>query len=158
MERELFDRYAAQYKDTVYRVALNFCGHPQDAEDIVQETFLKLYLEQKPFAGEEHVRRWLIRVALNLSKNTMRWYVHRQAVPLEDIAIPFQHPEQSDLFLSVMALPAKYRMVLYLFYYEEYSTAEISELLHISVSSTTTRLSRARKLLRHQLEVEPDEI
>ncbi|WP_343208385.1 sigma-70 family RNA polymerase sigma factor [Anaerolentibacter hominis] len=154
----MFHGYALTYKDTIYRVALNYCGSPQDADDIVQEALLRLYTCRTEFESEDHVRRWLIRVTLNLCKNTMRWYVRRQHVPLEDVADSIRQQEQSDLFLAVMALPKKYRIVLYLFYYEEYTTREIAQLLNITVSSTTTRLSRARRLLRSQLtEVDADE-
>ncbi len=153
MEGQLFEEYARRYKDTVYRVALNYYANRQDAEDTLQEVFLRLYLTDKAFAGEEHVRHWLIRVTLNTCKNTLRSRSRRRQVPLAELAaeIPFDQREQSELFLAVMALPEKYRTVLYLFYYEDYSVREIAAALGLRESAVTTRLARARAALKQQL-------
>jgi len=152
LEREQFLLLAGKYKDTVFRVALNALGSPHDADDIVQETLLRLWKRSEPFESEAHAKHWLIRVALNLCKNVFRapW---RRNIPLEalDAAAVFDAPEQSALYAEVMALPEKYRTVLYLFYYEEYSVKEIAGLLGVSQSVVTTRLSRARKALKSEL-------
>ena len=152
LEREEFLLLAGKYKDTVFRVALNALGSPHDADDIVQETLLRLWDRKEPFAGEAHAKHWLIRVALNLCKNVFRapW---RRHVPLEELetAAVFDTPEQGALYAEVMALPEKYRTVLYLFYYEEYSVKEIAQLLDVSPSVVTTRLSRARQALKSEL-------
>lgn len=152
LERETFISLAGTYKDTVYRVALNALGSPHDADDIVQETLLRLLQRKEPFESEAHAKHWLIRVALNLCKNVFRspW---RKYAPLEelDAAAVFDTPEQGALYAEVMALPEKYRTVLYLFYYEEYAVKEIARLLGISESAVTTRLSRARQALKANL-------
>ncbi len=152
LEREEFLLLAGKYKDTVFRVALNALGSPHDADDIVQETLLRLWKRSEPFESEAHARHWLIRVALNLCKNVFRSPWHK-AVPLEELeaAAVFDTPEQGELYAEVMALPEKYRTVLYLFYYEEYSVKEIAELLGVSQSVVTTRLSRARQTLKSEL-------
>ena len=154
MDRNDFIRYAEQYKDTVYRVALNFLGNPQDAEDAVQEALMRLYVSKERFRGEEHVKRWLIRVTLNFCKNAARAEKRRVPTPPEELAlsVPFEAEEQLALFTAVMALPEKYRVPLYLFYYEEYSVKEIGSLLELRDSAVTTRLSRARAILRQELE------
>ena len=151
MTREEFDRCAEQYQDTIYRVALNCFGSADDAEDAVQEVLLRLYTADPAFESEEHQRRWLIRVTLNYCKNEMRRWGRRRQVSMEEIEIPFEEPEQGELFQIVMTLPEKYRTVLYLFYYEEYTVKEIGEALGIKVSAATTRLSRAREALRREL-------
>ena len=151
MEREEFNRCAAKYQDTVYRVALNCFGSTADAEDAVQEVFLRLYTASPDFESEEHRRRWLIRVALNYCKNELRRFGRRRQVSMEDVEIPFEQPEQGELFSVVMTLPEKYRTALYLFYYEDYTVKEIAEALEIKVSAATTRLSRARDALRREL-------
>ncbi len=153
MDRAEFGYYAEKYKDTVYRVALNFMGNAQDAEDAVQETLLKLYLSRERFQGEEHVKRWLIRVGLNFCKNAARDAKRRVPTPPEDLAagIPFEAEEQIGLFTAVMSLPEKYRVPLYLFYYEEYSVREIARILELSESNVTTRLQRARGMLKKEL-------
>ncbi len=152
LEREEFLLLAGKYKDTVFRVALNALKSPQDADDIVQETLLRLWKRNAPFESEAHAKHWLIRVALNLCKNVFRapW---RKVIALEelDAAAVFDKPEQDTLFAAVMALPEKYRTVLYLFYYEEYSVKEIARLLGVSQSVVTTRLSRARQALKSEL-------
>lgn len=121
---------------------------------------MKLYGSKWEFESEEHVRNWLIRVTVNACRNTLRapWRNRRAELDeLADSAI-FEAPEESEVFLAVMSLPEKYRMVLNLFYYEEFSVREIGELLGIRVSAVTTRLSRAREMLRQQLkEVWQDE-
>ncbi len=152
LEREAFLRLAGKYKDTVFRVALNALGSPHDAEDVVQETLLRLWNREEPFESDEHGKHWLIRVTLNLCRNVFRapW---RRHIPLEELhaAAVFDAPEEAALFGEVMALPEKYRTVLYLFYYEGYSVKEIGELLKVSETAVTTRLSRARQALKLKL-------
>lgn len=140
--------------------------HPQDAEDIVQEVFLKLCRETKEFESKEHLRNWLIRVTINQCKkiSVSSWFTKHTS--LSDFAADIwtaqettdTEKEESDLFLSVMALPKKYRIVVHLYYYEDYSTKEISELLHVKEATVRTRLARARKILKNTLsEVWKDE-
>ena len=148
----MFMDLAGRYKDTVFRVALNALGSPVDADDIVQETLIRLLEHEEPFENEMHAKYWLIRVALNLCKNMLRspW---RSSIPLEMAeAVPvFDRPEDNELYEKVMTLPEKYRIVLYLFYYEEYSVKEIADILNIRVSAVTSRLSRARQKLKFQM-------
>ena len=152
MERAQFMELAGRYKDTVFRVALNALGSPADADDIVQETLIRLLERKDPFESEEHAKRWLIRVSVNLSKNVLRSPWRRHA-PLEaaETVPAFDHPDEDELYAQVMALPAKDRTVLYLFYYEGYSVKEIAEILEIRVSAVTSRLSRARQRLKVQM-------
>ena len=137
----------------VYRVALHALGSPQDADDAVQEVFLRLYTARKPFEGEEHLRRWLLRVTVNWCRDVLRSPWRKRRAPLAEVpAQPvFQKPEQEALYQSVMALPEIYRVVLVLFYYEELSVREIGKLLELEPSAVTTRLSRARARLKEQL-------
>ena len=159
MERQAFMDAAAQYQDMVYRIALHWFGVPQDAEDAVQEVFLRLYTAEKPFESGEHLRRWLIRVTVNVCKDAMKSPWRKRRVSMESIPEPvFQEPEQLELYREVMALPEKYRTVLDLYYYEEFSTKEIAALLNIRQTAVTTRLARGRELLKQRLrEVWQDE-
>lgn len=153
LTNEQFTAYAQRYIDTVYRVALNYLKSAADAEDITQNVFLKLFREDKPFASEEHVKRWLIRVALNECKSLTRarWW---RSESYEDYAgtLTFDNPAHSDLFYAVMALPKKYRVPIYLHYYEEYTTQEIAEIMKVPKSTVCTHLSRGRELLRQSLQ------
>lgn len=153
MNREFFIGNANKYKDTIYRIALNFFGNSFDADDIVQEVLLKLYESDKSFENDEHIRNWLIRVTINQCKNLLRLPWQKRNVSLEEWSgsIEFEYTEQSELFAQVMNLAEKYRVILYLFYYEDFSVKKISSLLRISESTVTTRLSRARKKLKQKL-------
>ena len=153
MEQAVFCDLARRYKDMIFRIALNYFGNTFDAEDMVQEALMKLYTADPAFESEEHAKHWLIRVTLNLCKNTVRSPWRRRTVSLEDASdlVSFDKPEQSELFQSVMGLPEKYRTVLYLFYYEDLPVREVAELLRITESAVTTRLSRARQMLKSEL-------
>ena len=153
MEKKAFDAAVGRYQDMVYRVALHVVASPHDAEDAVQEVFLRLYTYKKPFDSEEHLRRWLIRVTVNHCKNILKSGWRKRRVSLEDVAeqAVFDRPVEGTLYRTVLSLPEKYRTVLYLFYYEEFSTAEIARTLGMSQSAVTTRLSRARALLKQEL-------
>lgn len=150
LDQDTFLSLANQHKDTVFRVALNYLGNPYDADDIVQEVFLKLYTRKKHFENDNHVRYWLIRVTVNSCKDLLKSSWKSKNVFLEEVEVPitFEHPDQEDLYKAVMGLPEKYRTVLYLYYYEEYTIKEIAKLLKMNVSSVTTRLSRARNQLK----------
>lgn len=152
MERQAFMDAVAQHQDMVYRVALHWFGVPQDAEDAVQEVFLRLYTEGKTFDGPEHLRRWLLRVTVNVCKDALKSPWRKRRVPLDSIPEPvFEQPEQRELYREVLALPEKYRTVLGLYYYEELSTKEIAALLNIRQTAVTTRLARGREQLKKRL-------
>ena len=165
------------YADIVYRTALSYTKAPQDAEDVTQTVFMKLLEAEEGFRDEEHLRRWLIRVTVNECKNLWKssW---RRSVGLfgdtdEEAQSPydfqgytqrgrrrgmppkvpeFEEQRQSALYEAVMALPKDYRIVVHLFYYEDYRTGEIAELLHIREQTVRTRLVRARHKLKQRLE------
>lgn len=153
MTNEQFTHYAERYIDTVFRVAFNYIKSSADADDITQNVFLKLFQEKRDFESEEHVRSWLIRVAVNECKNLVRtrWWRHES---YEDHAqnLVFDKPEHSDLFYAVMELPKRYRLPIYLYYYEEYSTQEIAEILNVPKNTVCTQLKRGRELLRESLQ------
>lgn len=153
MDKTSFTAAVERYQDTVYRVALHVLASPQDADDAVQEVFLRLYTAQKPFQGEEHLRRWLLRVTVNYCRDVLRSPWRKRRASLEEVPPQpvFQQPEEEALYQAVMALPEIYRIVLVLYYYEELSAREIGALLNLETSAVTTRLSRARAKLKKQL-------
>lgn len=150
MDEERFAECVEKYTDAVYRVAFHSCKSPADSEDIVQNVFLKLYRETREFESEEHLRRWLLRVAVNESKKLVCSAWFRRSVPLEEFAgtLEFEAPEESELFLQVMALPKKYRVPVYLFYYEDYPVKEVAAMCGLKESTVQTRLQRAREKLK----------
>ena len=153
MEKTRFLSAVEQHQDMVYRIALHYFGNPYDAEDIVQETFLRLYAQEKAFESGDHLRRWLMRVAVNLCKDALKspWRKRRADLDALTVELVFDRVEQRELYQEVMALPEKYRTILNLYYYEELSTKEIAELLSLRQTTVTTRLSRGRGLLKDRL-------
>ena len=117
MEQEVFQSVINRYQDTVYRVALHCLGRPQDAEDAMQDVFLRLYIRKESFESEEHLRRWLIRVTINVCRDMLKNPWRRRRVSLDRVPEPiFEQPEQKELYQEVLNLPEKYRVVLVLFY------------------------------------------
>ena len=148
MDGEIAKIYDRQF-DTVYRVCFSFMKNVVDAEDMVQETFLKLILCEKQFESEEHEKAWLIVTASNTCKDELRRWKRR----LENISVLFRQEnvvqKEDDKVLEwVMALPVKYKQVIYLHYYEGYRTSEIADMLHCSESTVRNQLLRGRKLLK----------
>lgn len=141
-----------QYKDAVYRLALSLTGSPADAEDVTQTVFLKL-MEKQPELEPGKERAWLFQVTANECRSLYRWLRRRSTVSLDE-ALAVAAPEYTPLLTHVMQQRPKDRAVLYLFYYEGFSTEEIGRMLHTSQSAVTTRLHRARKTLKATLEQE----
>lgn len=154
-----FTYLTTKYIDTVFRVALSWMKHPSEAEDVTQTVFLKLYREPKPFTSEDHVKHWLIRVTINECKKTFR-NPFRAAENLADYAnsLHFETPEHTELYYAVMELPQKYRVPIFLYYYEDYSTAEISKMLGIPTPTVATRLHRGREQLKQKLQEVPYDV
>lgn len=149
MTNAQFTDCAERYLDTVFRVAVNYLRSRADAEDVTQNVFLKLLKEKRQFESDAHIKNWLIRVTINECKNMVRsrWW-HRESFEDYAAALTFDNPAHSDLFYAVMALPQKYRIPIYLHYYEEYSTAEIASILKLPKNTVCTQLRRGRELLR----------
>ena len=142
-----------KYRNNLYTAAFNVCKNAQDAEDVVQYTFLHYCSHKKEFETEQHIRAWLLRVAINKAKNKNNTFFRRNALPLEDYmeTLAFQSEESSELFEAVMKLPEKYRIVVHLFYYEDYSVKEIADILKITPGNVKVRLSCGRMSLRNTL-------
>lgn len=143
-----------KYKDSIFSAAFNVCANAADAEDVVQDTFIRYHTTNTQFADEQHIRAWLLRVAINKAKNVTMSFWRRRGVPLEDYAetLAFPSPEAGDLFEKVMKLPEKYRIVIHLFYYEDYSVREIAGILRITEANVKVRLSWGRRLLKEALQ------
>ena len=156
MTDEAFARAARTYGDTVYRVAYHALNNPSDAEDVMQTALLKLYECKKDFESEEHMKRWLLRVAVNESRKVLRSFWRRTSVPLEEwreTAAP-EDSVRAEVLQAVMALEPKYRLAVYLYYYEGLSVAETAAAMKANVSTVQTWLLRARARLRKGLEKE----
>lgn len=151
IDRTEAERIVSTYADTLLRLCFTYLGSVQDAEDIVQTVYLKLLVSGPEFQSPEHEKAWLIRTAVNACKDELRAF-RRRTVPLE--VIPEKTAPEipaSPVLDSVMALPDKYRGVIYLFYYEGYSIREIAGLLGRSETAVAAQLSRGRRKLRKML-------
>ena len=142
------------YRDRLFAAAFQVCGNAADAEDAAQEALLRYHTSEKQFESEQHIRAWLLRVAINCAKNVSRSFFRRNTVPLEDYmdSLEFDSEESREIFREVMNLPEKYRLVIHLYYYEDYSVAEIGGILGLTESNVKVRLSRGRKLLKEALQ------
>ena len=148
-----FNEAAERYLNMVYRIALNWFGNVPDAGGAAQEVMLRLWRSGPPPGEEERLRYWLARVSVNVCKDLSRtpWRLH--TVSLEEAAEPLApEPEDRQVLEEVLRLPKKYRVPLYLHHYEGYSAAEVGAMLGLNVSTVRTRLDRARRKLRQQLE------
>ena len=168
VSKEAYVRYAELYMDMVLRIAVNYCKEFSEAEDITQNVFLKLYETRTDFADDEHVKRWLIRVAVNDCKNYLASAWRRRMQPMEfqkiemaleaaevDVQGGSERDKEADaLFEAVTSLPEKYRSVVHLYYYEDYPVKEIAHILQKKETTIQTRLMRARKMLKKQLKGE----
>lgn len=145
-----------KYKDHLFAVAFNICKNAADADDVVQDTFLQYHITDKQFENEQHIRAWLIRVAINKAKNINMSFWRLLKIPLEDYmeTLTFETPEAENLFEEVMKLPEKYRIVIHLFYYEDYSIREIAQIINVTESNVKVRLTRGRRLLKQVLKEE----
>lgn len=154
MSEETYIMAVGTYADMVYRIAFHYCKHKEDAEDILQNTFLKLLKQKKEFDSEEYLKRWLIRVTINECHSLFLspWKKRQQELQEYGQEVFWDSSEKSDLFYAVMDLPKKYRIVVYLYYYEDYAVREISEIIGVKETTIQTQLMRARKMLREKLE------
>lgn len=142
--------YVEKFFDMIYKLALSQTKNRENADDVVQEAFLRYLKYGKEFESEEHIKAWLIRVTINCCKSLFTSAWMRKTAPLDE-DIPFDTEEKHDVYYAVLELPPKYRAVIHLFYYEDFSVAEISETLGIKQTTVKSQLSRGRDMLREKL-------
>lgn len=143
------------HENTLYRAALAILGDAHEAEDAVQDAFLRCLEKGPEFESPAHEKAWLLRVTVNGCKSRLRSPWLRRAAPLLD-TYPAAAPEEQNLMETIMTLPARDRAVLHLYYYEGYQTAEIAEMTGWREGTVRSRLTRARAklgdLLKGELE------
>ncbi len=146
---EVFERYHT----AVYRLAFARTKNRFDAEDVLQTVFLKLMKTDTCFTEPEHIKAWLIKVAVNTSKNLLTSAWNRLTEGIKDDYAMDEH-KTFEVYNEVLRLPEKYRTVVHLYYYEGYSCAEIAAILETNDSTVKTRLKRARERLETALKGE----
>ncbi len=144
---ELVDRH----EDTLFRAALAILGDVQEAEDAVQDTFLR-YLEKRPELRDgDHEKAWLLKVAANRCKSILRTRRRRPTVELLDIYPVPEEEGSRELMEAILTLPANQRSAVHLHYYEGYTSEEIGAILGQRPGTVRSHLSRARDALRRYL-------
>ncbi len=154
MTNDDFEKAVIRNNQRLFLIALSFTKSTNDAQDILQNVFLKLLKYSEEFTSDEHLDKWLTTVCVNESKNYIKSLFRKhQSIDDCEIVSPdiFENSMQSDLYNVVMSLPKKDRTVIHLFYYEDMSIKEISSILKSTESTVKTRLSRARKKLKEML-------
>ncbi len=137
-----------RYRDDVYRLAVNYTGNVQEAEDVCQTVFMKLLEQGELTPGKE--KAWLMQVTANQCRSLLRSAWWKSTVALDE-TVPAPRDPVDETIQAVMTLPPKYRVVIYLRYYEGYTTGEIGQILKIPASTVTTRLARGRDQLKRIL-------
>ena len=140
-----------RWGDMVYRLALARTASVPDAEDVFQEVFLRYFRHEDRFENNEHRKAWLIRCTINRCKSVMASPWRRRTVPLETAEEVGVEDDYRDVYSAVLSLPAKYRAVIHLHYFEGLSVAEMAAALQLTEGAVKSQLSRGRALLRDML-------
>lgn len=146
-------RAIERYSDTVRRLCAVHLKNDADTEDIFQTVFLKYVLSSVSFENDEHEKAWFIRVTINACRDLLKSFFRRHTVSLDEV---IEHPaepppDHGDVWEAVFALPQKYRDVVYLHYYEDYTAPQISRILGKNVNTIYTLLTRSKQMLRERL-------
>lgn len=140
-----------KYSDMVRRICFMYLKNEADVEDIFQNVFLKLLQRKTKFNSEEHEKAWLCKVTFNQCKDFHKSFFRKNTCSIENLEIPTEDKIEVDVLHEVLSLPQKYRNVIYLYYYEDYSVQEISKILGRNENTIHTHLRRAKAILRNRL-------
>lgn len=152
---DLLDKYG----DMVLRIAYTYLKNRADAEDIVQDVFLRIIDKKPSFNDENHEKSWLIRATINMCKNKVNLFWNKNKCSIDDVqefAVNDKYNTDTSVFQAVMALGEKYRVVVYMYYYEGYSTPEIAKVIGKSETTIRSLLHRARNKLKDMLKEDYD--
>lgn len=150
-ENDCLEKDIRVYSNMVYRLAFSQMRNRSDADDVFQEVFLRYIREKPQFRSEEHKKAWFIRVTVNCCKKLWLSAWIRKIVPMDEEMV-FETREEINLHYELNKLPAKYRLVIHLFYYEDLSIEKIGEILNKKPSTVRAQLTRARRMLRKVIE------
>lgn len=148
----LIVRTIEKHADMVRRICFMYLKNNDDVDDIFQEVFLTLLKHRKSFDSDEHEKAWLIRVTINKCKDLRKSFFKSRVCSLDEMELPFEDERENEVMREILALPPKYKDVIYLFYYEGYTAPEISKLLGVKVNTIYTHLLRAKAILKEKLE------
>lgn len=157
----LFEEKYYQYHDTIFRIACSYANKKSDVEDIVQDVFIQYFTKAPTFLDDNHEKYWLIRVTINIAKNYNKLAWNRK-VSLDEEMITLMKDEETKeedlrIIQAINQLSNKYKEVIILYYYENYSSEEIAKVLGLTISNVNVRLKRGREKIKQRLEEEVDE-
>ena len=146
-------RAIERYSDTVQRLCMVHLKNDADTEDIFQTVFLKYVLSSVSFENDEHEKAWFIRVTINACKDLLKSFFRSHTVSLDNVMEQSAElpPDYRDVWEAVFSLPQKYREVVYLHYFEDYTAPQISRILGKNVNTIYTLLTRSKQMLKEKL-------
>ncbi len=150
-EKRFTEAYMDNYQ-MVYRICLMYMKNIHDAEDSLQDVFVRLDSHEEVMDSQEHIKAWLITVSANICKDKLKSWWRKSVTDYQDYMNIGTVPENKYLLDMVMDLPAKYREVIYLHYYEGYNSTEIAKMLKMKDSTVRSNLMQARRMLKIELE------
>lgn len=150
---DCFEEVMKRYSDLIYRIAYANVRVKEDAQDVFQEVWCRYYQKNKIFESEEHRRNWLINVTLKCCKKIYSSVRYKRTVLTDDMSLLREKlPERDfEIYDAVIRLPEKYRVPVYLYYYEDFSVNEISEITKINASTVRSQMKRGREKLKEIL-------
>jgi RNA polymerase sigma-70 factor (ECF subfamily) len=151
-DNNYYCRKIETHGNTVYKICRLYLKKNADIEDIFQKVFLKLIQKKPSFRNDDHEHAWFIKVTVNTCKDFLKSYWNKHMVSINEVDFATEDIELSEVFEAVFCLEHKYKIVIYMYYYEGYSTSEISKILKVNEATIRTRLKRAREKLKTKLE------
>lgn len=150
MKEDMFTDCVKRNINRLYLIAFSYMGKRDEAEDAVQNVFVKLWNSKTDFDNDEHIDKWLSKVCINECKKTLKYMLRHNSVSLEEATTypVFDKDSYFEVYNAVQSLKKNDRLVIHLFYYEQLSVKEIAALLHLSENAVKTRLHRARSTLK----------
>lgn len=152
MEVKEFERVFEQYYNDIFKMAMIYSKNKEDAEDIVQNTFMKLYKAEIDFESDEHIKNWLLKVCVNAAKDIVKSKKRLETFLKEIKPTIHKSTKEQGLLEQIYELSTKNRVVFILYYYYGYSVKEISALLKIKEGTIRNRMKRSREILKLNLE------
>lgn len=150
-EADYFSRAYEEYADDLYRICLVYLKRREDAEEAVTDAFIRLMEYAPEFENEAHKKAWLIKTAVNICKNMRKSAWTRYVVPNDEVLSYMTTQDEVTIMDEVLSLPPKYRVIIYMYYYQGYKAGEIAKILGIKESTVLSRMSRGREKLRYIL-------
>ncbi|MGL4912320.1 MAG: RNA polymerase sigma factor [Romboutsia sp.] len=146
-----FEEVYNRHVDMVLKICVLYLKNIHDAEEATQETFIKLMKYKPKFENKEHEKNWLIKTASNICKNILKSSWFKKITCSDDLSHFYKDEKEYDILQEILDLPYKYKMSIYLFYYEGYSTDEIAKILDTKPATVRSNLHRGRNLLKISL-------